>query len=210
MKIWLVVVFILFSFVSSAEHQHHNYVGYHGMALFSIDEQVMAYHLPLYVKPHDYQLLYKIELKEPAKQQINNKKLITILPDKFDLQRLIDGETMVINSKVYDGHFERGGKLVLNTEIKFQSLLYKRKVGASFVQEVFDTVTLSNNKQLQIHRINSQPSFDLIVSTLWKNRSGSVVCRQLREQVIDPKRILQLQKNCIGGEIIYLEYLDFQ
>lgn len=68
-------------------HLTHSRIGSHGMVLITDGIKLYASHLPLYHKPHDYQLLYQISTKHQSEiiNQLQQHKTITILPDKFDL-----------------------------------------------------------------------------------------------------------------------------
>jgi hypothetical protein len=171
--ILLLVVFIFTPFLNAEEEVElppldPAYVGVHGMALFSKSSSIYASHLPLYMKPHDVQLIYKIENKDLALlQTVRDGDLVTIKPKPFNLQRLMRGEKMVINVDVYSGHFERDGMLVYeNIPITFAKLLYVRKMDdlkeSSRMQE-YDVINLRKNYKIYVHRIQQAPSFDHIL-----------------------------------------------
>ena len=171
--IFLFVIFILSPF-SIAEEEVElppldpAYVGVHGMALFSKSSSIYASHLPLYMKPHDVQLIYKIENKDLALlQMVRDGDLVTIKPKPFNLQRLMRGEKMVLKADVYSGHFERGGMLVYeDIPITFAKLLYVRKMDdlkdSSRMHE-YDAIDLNKNYKIYVHRIQKAPSFDHIL-----------------------------------------------
>lgn len=144
------------------------YVGVHGMALFTKSSSIYASHLPLYMKPHDVQLIYKIENKDLALlQTVRDGDLVTIKPKPFNLQRLMRGEKMVINADVYSGHFERDGMLVYeDIPITFAKLLYVRKMDDlkdSSRKQEYDVINLNKNYKIFVHRIQKKPSFDHIL-----------------------------------------------
>ena len=210
MKYGLLILLFIYALPLLAKHQHHEYVGYHGMALMVVNDQVLAYHLPLYVKPHDFQLLYEVELDSKLKSQIATQKMITILPEKFDLTLLIKGETLVLKSKVFNGHFERGGKQIFETDIMFKSQLYKNKIGHEYEREVFDMVSLDAHEPLYIHRINTRPSFDLIVQGHAQHKSKTISCEKVIDNGKSNVHQLTQMEACVSGKSLYFEYLDFQ
>lgn len=54
-------------------------------------------------------------------------QLISVLPENFDLEELIQGSQMQVKADIYNGHFERGGKVWLdNVEIRFEKQRYKK------------------------------------------------------------------------------------
>lgn len=144
------------------------YMGIHGMALFTHGSSIYASHMPLYFKPHDVQLLYKLDNNDLAVlQTVRDGDLITIKPEKFNLQRLMRGEKMVINVDLYSGHFERDGMLVYEgIPMSFDKQMYVRTfddIKPSSTQQTYDVVPLRENYNLYIHRILQAPSYDHII-----------------------------------------------
>ena len=173
-KIILFIIATIFSSFLFAEEKAElppldpAYVGVHGMALFSKSSSIYASHLPLYTKPHDVQLIYKIENKDLALlQTVRDGDLVTIKPKPFNLQRLMRGEKMVINADVYSGYFERDGMLVYeNVPITFAKLLYVRKMDDlkdSSRQQEYDAISLNKSYKIYVHKIQKAPSFDHIL-----------------------------------------------
>ena len=141
------------------------YMGVHGMVLVTQGSNIYASHLPLYKKPHNVQLLYKLDDYGMAVlQTVRDGQLITIKPKPFNLQRLMRGEKMVIQADLYAGHFERGGMLVYeNISLSFNKLLYVRTLNdmkPSSNEQEYDFVSLRKNYKIYIHRIQQAPSFD--------------------------------------------------
>ncbi|KXJ55745.1 MAG: hypothetical protein AXW17_04150 [Colwellia sp. Phe_37] len=175
MKKLFMGILILLSQISFAEEEAKElppldpaYMGVHGMALFTQGSSIYASHMPLYHKPHDVQLLYKLDNKNLALlQTIRDGDLITIKPQPFNLQRLMRGEKMVLNVDLYSGHFERDGMLVYeNIPMTFDKKLYVRSlddIEPSSNKQAYDVVSLRQNYKLYIHRISQAPSYDHII-----------------------------------------------
>jgi hypothetical protein len=145
------------------------YMGIHGMALFTQGSNIYASHMPLYHKPHNVQLLYKLDNKDLALlQTVRDGQLITVKPKPFNLQRLMRGEKMVISVDLYAGHFERGGMLVYeNMPLSFDKKLYVRTfddIKPSSTKQAYDVVSLKKNYKIYVHRIQQAPSFDHIIA----------------------------------------------
>lgn len=149
-----------------SEHKSHNLFGSHGMVLIHDNEQgFYASHLPLYTQPHHYQLVYKIETNTPEKLLTLLKTgMVTMLPDNFDLTRLVQGERFSINTAFFQGHFERGGKKIFNTNMAFEKPILIKKVNPSFfsTSSTFYLVPISDKQSLVSHKIQQAPSFDAI------------------------------------------------
>jgi hypothetical protein len=175
MKKVLFGIFFLLSQVSFAEDKVKKlppldpaYMGVHGMVLVTQGSSIYASHLPLYKKPHNVQLLYKLDNNNLSiLQTVRGGELITIKPKPFNLQRLMRGETMVIQADLYAGHFERGGMLVYeNISLSFDKQLYVRTfddIKPSSTKQEYDVVSLRENYRIYIHRIQEAPSFDHIL-----------------------------------------------
>jgi hypothetical protein len=151
------------------KHQQHSYVGSHGMVLFAAGDTVLASHLPLYRAPHDYQLVYQLALPAAEQQAVlallGAGQQLTLLPQNFDLQLLIEGKTFDIGAAVYQGHFERGGRLWLdNIQLTFARQLYRRPLQQLSVatNAQYDVFSVAGNHFL-LHRIAAAPSFDQIL-----------------------------------------------
>lgn len=208
MKSVVAILLLLISSVSQAgKHQHTegSRMGSHGMAMLTDGEHIYASHMPLYFAPHDVQLIYKVSLFQKAdalkknnatkekgipeekyalqqKESVLNalsNKLVTLLPENFDLNLLINGESMEVTAKIYDGHFERGGKVWFeNVVIKFESQIYKRmlikeQLDASSDKANYDFIELPQKqtskqqviqkKSMVIRQITAPPSVDHIL-----------------------------------------------
>jgi len=144
------------------------YVGVHGMVLMNKSSTIFAYHLPFYHKPHDVQLLYKLEVKNVALVQlVRDNEIVTIKPKPFNLQRLMRGEKVALAADVYLGHFERDGILVYeNMSLNFSEKLYMRKlddVKPSSSEQFYDVVSYQKSNKIYIHRLQQAPSFDHLI-----------------------------------------------
>jgi hypothetical protein len=151
------------------EHKQHSYVGSHGMVLFAAGDTVLASHLPLYRAPHDYQLVYQLALPAAEEQAVlallRGGQQLTLLPQNFDLRLLIEGKTFDIGAAVYQGHFERGGRLWLdNIQLTFARQLYRRPLQQLSIatNAQYDMFSVADSHFL-LHRIAAAPSFDQIL-----------------------------------------------
>jgi hypothetical protein len=205
-------------------HDTHQRMGHHGMLLFAVGTEVYASHLPLYYSPHDYQLIFHIKSDNQSRLlALLENEMVTILPAEFDLNRLINGESFSLTTKVYSGHFERGGKLAFEDKsFLFSKQLFKRKLSKvpkilHREQKSFYLLDLGIPKtKLAIHLIQAAPSFDLMA--LVKNN----VCEKaemskpntftitLPEDItLNKQAILNLLQTCTEAKILYFETQDF-
>lgn len=189
-----------------------SYMGTHGMVLMSYNSNVFASHLPLYHKPHDVQLLYKLEVKDLALMQlVRDAELVTIKPEPFNLQRLMRGEKMTINADVYMGHFERDGMEVYNNiALTFDKLLYVRSLAdieESSTKQVYDAVSYRKNNKIYVHRIQKAPSFDHLIHI---DENASCSGKFNTSSAVPEESELQYKfLNCGTMKPLYFEKQDF-
>lgn len=189
------------------------YMGVHGMVLITQGSSIYASHLPLYNKPHNVQLLYKLENKDLAVlQTVRDSQLITIKPKPFNLQRLMRGEKMVIKADLYSGHFERGGMLVYeNIALSFDKNLYVRTfddIKPSSTKQAYDVVSLRGSYKLYIHRIQQEPSFDHILGV--DLTSGCLANFNTSSPVPKETELQYKFINCGTIKPLYFETKDFE
>ena len=107
--------------------------GFHGMILFGSGEDYYVSHLPMWMNPHDYQLIAKVKLPKAVYGLLNRKKkegatLFSISPtSNFVLPRFALGEVN-FSAELYNGHFERGGQRLRTINIEFESLVFFKKL----------------------------------------------------------------------------------
>ena len=189
------------------------YKGVHGMVLVTQGSSIYASNLPLYKKPHNVQLLYKLNNTNLAVlQTVRDSQFITIKPKPFNLQRLMRGEKMVIQADLYAGHFERGGMLVYeNISLSFDKKLYVRTfddIKPSSIKQEYDVISLRKNYKIYIHRIQQAPSFDHILAI---DLEAGCLSRFSTSSPV-PKEIELQYKfiNCGTIKPLYFETKDFQ
>jgi hypothetical protein len=220
MKKVLFGVLFLLSQVSFAEDEVKKlppldpaYMGVHGMALVTQGSSIYASHLPRYKKPHNVQLLYKLDNNDLAVlQTVRDSKLITIKPKPFNLQRLMRGEKIVIQADLYAGHFERGGMLVYeNIALSFDKQMYVRTfddIKPSSTKQEYDVVSLRKNYRIYIHRIQQAPSFDHLLGV---DLEAGCLGRFNTSSAVPKETELQYKfLNCGTMKPLYFETEDFK
>lgn len=94
-------------------------VGVHGMVLFGGEDGLYGSHMPMFHTPHDVQVILRLtavdaQLDRRLRGVLASEPgaLWSIEPAVFDLNRLVDASPLRhIEAAVYEGHFERGGRL---------------------------------------------------------------------------------------------------
>jgi len=226
----LIVILLMVSVFSSNAHQESKHIqrmGSHGMVLFTDGTNLYANHLPLYQKPHDYQLIYQVNTKQNQKiidylqgdSSLSADKylsqMVTILPEPYDLNRLIENQPLTLSATVFKGHFERGGKTWLeDIQLDFVKMLVNKKITVSNSdvktrkqQWLVRELALTTDK-LFIHVINKKPSYDALI--IGKNCPDTLEADTLLiAPPIDNKSPLLLKTLCKQQSTLYYETQDF-
>lgn len=137
----------------------------HGMVLFG-KEKVYAYHLPMFHKVHNKQMVLTFELSKAVKDQIVNLQdttFLTFVPAPFDLEKFI-AAPFDLTGDVYAGHFEQDGVLVMsgvtlvNPKIEYLKDLVQSNGSQIETYKVFGT----KNDTYALHLINGGMANDQI------------------------------------------------
>jgi hypothetical protein len=196
-------------------HSQHNLMGSHGMVLiYHPEEGFFASHLPLYRAPHNYQLIYRVQFAESEKLiSLINNEIITLLPENFDLRRLIAGERLTIKTQFFQGHFERGGKSQFTTEMVFERPILIEQVSPNFTSE--DSVTylapISEKHAVFAHKIQKPPSFDAIgfsKNTKSAKKIEVVICD--KPSTLNAQTVKAKLEACAQFDVKYIETQDFK
>lgn len=157
---------------SQAQSHQHGRFGSHGMVLLTDGEQLFASHLPLYRRPHDMQIIYRINAGVAQEALINlaQNSMVTLLPENFNLDLLISGKDITLNTQFYRDHFERGGaKWHQPISVAFQEAKYLRSLinlatDDSVKLTHYQIKPISNTQHyLLIREIEAAPSVDHIL-----------------------------------------------
>ena len=234
----LLLLFVspLWAASTAAKHEHkgkHTLIGSHGMVLIQDQAgQRYASHMPLYYSPHDYQVIYKVEVSDSSKvDALFQQGLVSVLPDVFDLSILIKGQPLNIDAVFYQGHFERGGQQMHKQTLRFIAPVYIKPLESNIQPLVkpyaqqnadlsiqsstktqhswFDIVPVSEAESLYVHRIQSAPSFD-VIGFIAKGEHDTLIKSCAKVTSISAPNILAMLKKCQLAKPNYLEYKDFK
>lgn len=189
----------------------HPRPGSHGMVLFNVGSQLYASHLPLYHRPHDYQLIYAISTEHQAPVQAYleatatnaGEAVVTLLPEPFDLNTLIAKHAPQLQAQFFKGHFERGGTPWLApAKVHFTTPVLvapvdpgNRSAGVWYARPLTATTTL------YVHNIDHRPSFDALVL--------ADHCDSPPQAVDHPDHIPAAFASCQMVRVVYTDTADF-
>lgn len=168
----LMLLLSAWSFSATAQTSHHNdKPAVHGMVIFG-REKLYAYHLPMFHPPHNYQVIFQIQLdKETMLGLVRDHQLnpehatYTLEPEKFILPDMI-ANPQAFKANIYRGHFERGGvKVFSDVTVQIADVLYSNELNAMAERgETFKLLVFGNQKeQYAAHLLTNKPDFDQII-----------------------------------------------
>lgn len=139
----------------------------HGMLLAG--KQTLYFsHLPMFHRPHDYQVLIEATLDGPAAakyvqdRERTGTRLYTIVPERFDLSAL----PPTFKTQVVRGHFERGGqKIVAAAQATVVHVAHFRKLDPNAARPAEATYLLfgHGDETYLAHYITAKPNFDQVL-----------------------------------------------
>ncbi|CAM4019725.1 hypothetical protein [Pseudoalteromonas byunsanensis] len=144
------------------------FYGEHPMVLLNEGSGIYAVNLPRYQFPNNVQVVYRIENPGVAfLSLVRDSDLITIKPQKFNIERLMRGEELEVKADVYSGHFAEGGmQMHKNFPIVFNKKLYSRVLSdltPSSQWQEYDAIPISEDGSIYIHKIQQSPSFNHLI-----------------------------------------------
>lgn len=199
-------------------HPAHHAYGTHGMAIFRIAGQWYASHMPLANSIHAHQIIMQIRMTGLNAKNLSANNLISFAPQQFDLHALQRGEITSVKGTLFDGHFERGGKVIADAvtlhvdDILLDEPIDKRSNGK------FWRVNIGQKHELLVHQIATTTSYDqLLLISVAQTQQGEVDINHFLPASQTDQPITQQalttwlqQNNATWIKQLYLETQDFQ
>ncbi|SHH28984.1 hypothetical protein [Massilia sp. CF038] len=150
--------------------------GQHGMVLFGGSGGLYASHLPMFHAPHDYQVILRIRLADPALDAQLRRRLAarvalwTLAPEPFEIDRLAPAHAQALTAfkaDIVQGHFEQGGvtrhaaaAVIVEQVLLFRQLdaTHRRSKNARYLQ------VGQGAERFLVKQIDSRPDIDHIVA----------------------------------------------
>ena len=206
--------------VDSIKAHEHSLIGIHGMLIFNHQDQWYASHLPLANSIHSHQIVFSFEIEtkdnsedKKIKSLATQQALMTIVPEVFDLRRLMKKTLMNFKATIYQGHFERGGTIAAESvSIKVRKLYLNKALSAKSNGHYY-TIPTSSGSGLLLHRIGQSPSFDQILEF---RKRASRKSKIALPELIDLRNVKPLRQLEVDHPLIkitnqfYLETKDFE
>ena len=142
----------------------------HGMLVFG-DQTIYASHLPMFHRPHDYQVILEVALDQAITALYRRDRvqtatrIYTINPERFVLPKVV-AERLPFKADLYRGHFERGGTLIApNITVHIKEIIHFRKFDPSAVHPAsLRYLVFGQGLETYLaHLITAAPDFDQIL-----------------------------------------------
>lgn len=163
------------------------YEDIHPFVLLHKNSKIYAYKLSGYEKPQNTQILYQLDVSDlPFLQLVRDADFITIKPKKFNVQRLLRGETFTVKAEVFNGDYRSDGfSVYTDVNINFEKQLYAIEmtdITESSTKQEYETISYNNKRdRFYIHKVQAAPSYeqvlhiDLIAGCLTKFTTSKAV-----------------------------------
>lgn len=169
-------------------HDGHDTTGVHGMLLFG-DEVLFLSHLPMFMHPHNFQVLLQVTFDDAADTILRDDRgssdsdLYTFAPERFPIVELEpNGQQPArtsIEGTIFRGHFERDGQSIaagamaqIREVVSFREL----DVDATPGDDELAYLCFGFTGRLHlVHQIGARPSFDQVLT-------GRIVAGTVRNQ----------------------------
>lgn len=144
--------------------------GFHGMLFFGQGDTFYISHLPMFHKPHDYQAIVEVRLKDDvkAKYQAELAKkggYFTFSPEgTFSLPDQVVGKKPITGTLV-QGHFERGGNELLNTDLELVRVVFYKKLNPNDKKPEKEKYIIfgKGDEYFVAHEVFQRPNTDEII-----------------------------------------------
>jgi hypothetical protein len=158
------------------EHGEHPTMGVHGMLLFG-EEAIYLSHLPMFERPHNFQVLLEVGFDDAALQALRADRegggdLHTFEPERFPISDLDpSGDSPARTSMVgtvFHGHFERAGRPIAPATAQIRNVVYFAELDLQATHGPDATLSylcFGRAGQLHLaHQITASPDFDQVLT----------------------------------------------
>lgn len=179
----LILIFAGALLLAGGAHAANATFGQHGMALFGGKDALYASHLPMFHAPHDYQVVLRVHLADPAqdrslRQRLDGKTALwTVSPENFELDRLAPKAATPLKrfkADMVEGHFEQGGKTrIAGATVVVDEVLLFRQLSPAI--KTSDSARYVRIGRYLVKEIDSRPDFEHIVALKAAPNAGAPV-----------------------------------
>lgn len=173
------ITYLLASLIWGAV-SHADMPSTHGMVVFG-NKTIYASHLPMFHKPHDYQVILKVDFKNIESSQVveayeaqkdGGNQQFTLKPGMMDLTEVIDGKITSFPAQLFKGHFEKGGVNLGPVTVQIEKIVMSKKLDPQESKNGEYLVFGESGEYFAAHLIKGLPSFDAILKVKQISHSG--------------------------------------
>mgnify|MGYP001618002532 CR=1 FL=1 len=212
MKIKVLITTLLLAAATAAKADS---LSTHGMFIFG-DKVTYASHLPMFHGPHNYQLILKVgcagvaiskAVESYKALKFEGHSVFTIAPELMDLTDVMSGLKTQFSAKLYQGHFEKGGKELGSVVVNVQKIVLSTTLNPNSQEQNKYFVFGEGDEYFGVHLIQGKPSYDTIVKLSKPYSLESYPCRTRRCEestkipVSDEKLPMILTKSIVDGNV---------
>lgn len=148
----------------------HDHPSVHGMLIVG-KSQVYLSHLPMFHSPHNYQVIIEVEFDAMGKQiylknlQKSDEKIYTLVPEVFVLPEIVKNKKSFL-AQIYQGHFERDGKLIADkVKVEIKRVIFYKKFNPKEIRPENGNFLIFGNEHEKFiaHVITTAPDFDQVL-----------------------------------------------
>lgn len=144
--------------------------GFHGMLFFGQGDSFYISHLPMFHKPHDYQAIVEVRLDPAAKAKYQAELkakggYFTFAPSgNFVLPEVVTQKKR-ITGKLVQGHFERGGSDLLDTDLEIVRVVFYKKISEAAKKPEKEKYVIfgKGDEYFMAHEVFERPNTDEII-----------------------------------------------
>lgn len=158
------------AFVNFDKSQLKDPKGFHGMLFFGQGDTFYISHLPMFHRPHDYQAIVEVRLNPAAKAkyqaELKSKGgYFTFAPSgNFVLPEVVT-QKKPISGKLVQGHFERGGSDLLDTDLELVRVVFYKKISEAYKKPAKEKYVIfgKGDEYFMAHEVFERPNTDEII-----------------------------------------------
>ncbi|MBF0314854.1 MAG: hypothetical protein HQK50_02040 [Oligoflexia bacterium] len=177
----------------------------HGMLIFG-EDNTYASHLPMFHRPHDYQLLMKVSFNAAPELLATYEEIkestssyFTIAPTPMDLTQVISGRKKSFLATLFSGHFERDGVLLGAVTVQVEQIIFSKRLDPYEQEDSLEHIVFGvEGEYFAAHLIKGRPSFDQILSINGVERENVlplVISQNLLGQNATPAKVGEILEN---------------
>jgi len=187
--------FVLFTILALSTLQAKAMDATHGMVIFG-KEKIYAYHLPMFHKVHNKQIVFTFDIPNDVKATIlkaEGTNYLTFVPAPFDLDKFI-AAPFNLTGDLYEGHFEKNGTVILaGITLINPKIIYLNELNKKLVTHIENYKLLGTpTDTYALHIINGGEAIDQIFKLVPTFGTPDIIQNSISNNFLSNKKLLDL------------------